>query len=157
MTRLVLAGLAVLAIIYTVPILVYAAFASFWGMAVPPGSVTIFLTGILLSKAGTAAAFVGLYALARPRLGRRWIPYAALWYAMFIAGEIGQAMGPGYTWREALAGGISETVYVPLAAWITARVAASSASFLSKPTSSHSAVRSSRFACLGTLAPGRVP
>src|SRR4030065_550197 len=56
MTRLVLAGLAVLAIIYTVPILVYAAFASFWGMAVPPGSVTIFLTGILLSKAGTAGA-----------------------------------------------------------------------------------------------------
>lgn len=123
MTRLVLAGLAVLAIIYTVPILVYAAFASLWGMAVPSGSVTMFLTGILLSKAGTAAAFVGLYALARPRLGRRWIPYAALWYAMFIAGEIGQAMGPGYTWREALAGGISETVYVPLAAWITVRVA----------------------------------
>jgi hypothetical protein len=42
---------------------------------------------------------------------------------MFIAGEIGQAMGPGYTWREALAGGISATVYVPLAGWITARAA----------------------------------
>ena len=122
MGRLVLAGILVLVVIYIVPILVYGALASIWGMAVPQGSVALFLTGILVSKAGTAAAFVGLYALARPLLGRRWLPYAALWYAMFILGEIGQAMGPGYTWREAVAGGISETVYVPLSAWIAARL-----------------------------------
>ena len=87
----------------TAPILVYGAFATIWGLATPSGSSVLFLTGVLISKAGTAVAFVGLY-------------------VMFILGEIGQAIGPGYTWPEAASGAISETVYVPVSAWITARL-----------------------------------
>jgi hypothetical protein len=45
--------------------------------------------------------------------------YALLWWVMFVVGEIGQAIGPDYTWKEAIAGMISETIYVPLAAYVT--------------------------------------
>ena len=38
---------------------------------------------------------------------------------MFIIGEIGQAIGPKYSWTEAIAGIISETVYFPLSAYVT--------------------------------------
>lgn len=118
--RLILAGVTVLIILYAVPFIVYAAFAAMWGMIVPQGPAGAFLAGILVSKIGTAAAFVGFFILSRPFLGKRWLPYAGLWYAMFILGEIGQAIGPGYGWREAVAGGVSETIYVPVAAWATA-------------------------------------
>ena len=45
--------------------------------------------------------------------------YALLWWVMFVVGEIGQAIGPNYTWKEAIAGMVSETIYVPLAAYVT--------------------------------------
>jgi len=48
--------------------------------------------------------------------------YAGLWWMMFVIGEIGQALGPGYTWTEALAGVISETVYFPVSALVTNRL-----------------------------------
>jgi hypothetical protein len=38
---------------------------------------------------------------------------------MFIIGEIGQAISPNYSWKEALAGIISETIYLPLSALVT--------------------------------------
>jgi len=38
---------------------------------------------------------------------------------MFVIGEVGQAIGPNYTWKEAIAGIISETVYLPLSAYVT--------------------------------------
>jgi hypothetical protein len=38
---------------------------------------------------------------------------------MFVIGEVGQAIGPNYSWKEAVAGAISETVYFPLAAFVT--------------------------------------
>jgi hypothetical protein len=37
---------------------------------------------------------------------------------MFVFGEIGQSIGPNYSWKEAVAGVISETVYLPLSAWL---------------------------------------
>lgn len=37
---------------------------------------------------------------------------------MFVIGEVGQAIGPNYGWKEAVAGVISETVYLPLSAWL---------------------------------------
>jgi hypothetical protein len=41
---------------------------------------------------------------------------------MFAIGEVGQAIGPSYSWKEALAGLISETAYFPLGAWIVSRL-----------------------------------
>ena len=48
--------------------------------------------------------------------------YACLWWLMFIIGEIGQAIGPQYSWKEAVAGIISETVYWPVSALVTNRL-----------------------------------
>jgi hypothetical protein len=41
---------------------------------------------------------------------------------MFILGEIGQAIGPNYSWKEAILGIISEIVYVPLSAYLIFRI-----------------------------------
>lgn len=74
---------------------------------------------MLVSKLGTALAFVLIFYVARGSLGGQWLVYALLWWVMFVLGEIGQAIGPDYTWKEAIAGVVSETIYVPLAAYVT--------------------------------------
>lgn len=113
----------VLAIIYAVPIAVYGAFSVVADLKLPGGaSPTVFLTSVLVSKLGTALAFVLIFYLARGSLDGRWPVYALLWWVMFVAGEIGQAIGPDYTWKEALAGAVSESIYVPLAAYVTSRL-----------------------------------
>ena len=48
-------------------------------------------------------------------LGGQWLLYAGLWWLMFVIGEAGQAIGPGYSVQEAMAGVVSETIYFPLA------------------------------------------
>ena len=109
------AVIAVFAIIFVVPIAVYGALAIATGLAVPGGDAAAFLAGVAVSKLGTAIAFVGLWMLVRPdRSGRLW-PYVLLWWVMFVTGEIGQALGPGYSWTEALGGILSESIYLPLA------------------------------------------
>jgi hypothetical protein len=40
---------------------------------------------------------------------------------MFVIGEVGQAIGPGYSWQEAVLGIVSESVYFPAAAVVTKR------------------------------------
>ena len=109
-TTIALATALTLLIIYLVPFLVYAGFSVFGGLETPEGSPLAFLAGALVSKTGTALAFVLVFYLARNDLGGRWLAYAGLWWLMFVIGEIGQAIGPGYSWREALAGIISETI-----------------------------------------------
>jgi hypothetical protein len=76
---------------------------------------------VLVSKAGTALAFVGIFALGQETLATQWLAYGLLWWGMYVIGEVGQAIGPGYSWSEAVAGIISETVYFPLAAFVVAR------------------------------------
>jgi hypothetical protein len=39
-----------------------------------------------------------------------------------VIGEVGQAIGPGYSWKEAIAGVISEAIYVPLSAYVARRM-----------------------------------
>ncbi len=116
MTRIALSILLTFAIIYFVPFLVYGLFSAVAGLETPesPGR---FLVSVLVTKLGTAAAFVLIFYLARETFGDRWLLYAFLWWLMFIFGEVGQAIAPDYTWKEAIAGMISETVYCPLAAW----------------------------------------
>ena len=120
MLRKALTVALVLVIIYTVPFLVYGLSSVVVDLRVPgDASPVLFLASVFVSKLGTALAFVLVFSFARDSLSGRWLLYALLWWAMFVVGEVGQAIGPEYTWEEAIAGMISETVYVPLAAYIT--------------------------------------
>lgn len=120
MVILILSIVLVLAIIYIVPFLIYG-LATVVADLKPPAGVAParFLLSVLVSKIGTAVAFVLLFYVARSALSGQWLLYAALWWLMFVIGEIGQAIGPNYTWKEALAGSLSETIYLPLSAYLT--------------------------------------
>jgi hypothetical protein len=119
MANLVLSFISVLVIIYMVPFLVYGVFTKITDLKPPEGiSPTQFLISVFVSKIGTAIAFVAIFYLTSTALGQQWLLYAFIWWLMFVIGEIGQAIGPNYTWKEAAAGIISETIYFPLAAFI---------------------------------------
>jgi hypothetical protein len=120
MLRIALTVALVLAIIYAVPFLVYGLFSAVTDLKLPGDAPpAVFLASVLVSKLGTALAFVLIFYVARGSLGGQWLVYALLWWVMFVLGEIGQAIGPDYTWKEAIAGVVSETIYVPLAAYVT--------------------------------------
>ena len=118
MKNVALSVLLVLAIIFAVPFVIYAATSAVTGLETPGGSSLVFLTGVLISKTGTALAFVLLFHVARDSLSGHWIQYAAIWWIMFAIGEVGQAIGPDYSWQEAVAGILSETIYFPLSAYL---------------------------------------
>ncbi len=120
MTKVILSIVVVLTVIYIVPFLVYGLDSAVAGLKPPEGaSPAQFLLSVLVSKFGTAIAFALLFYFARSSLSGRWLLYAFIWWLMFVFGEIGQAIGPNYTWKEAIAGVISETVYLPLSAYLT--------------------------------------
>lgn len=122
MKKVFLSFLAVLAIIFIVPVAVYGAFSAVTGLQPPGDSPLMFLLGVLVSKVGTALAFVLIFYLARTSLAGRWLLYASIWWLMFAFGEVGQAIGPDYPWQDAIAGVISETIYLPLSAYLTDRL-----------------------------------
>ncbi len=109
-------------ILFIVPVLVYGALSRVTGLQPPGGDPMAFLTGMAVSKLGTALAYVGIWALGREAFGTNWILYVALWWVMFALGEIGQAIGPDYSWSETIAGVASETIYLPLSGLIVARL-----------------------------------
>ena len=114
MRKLILNIGLVLAIIYIVPFAVYGVGSVVAGLKPPEGaSPARFLTSVFVSKLGTAICFVLIFYFAREEMRGRWALYACLWWLMFIIGEVGQAIGPQYSWKEAIAGIISETVYWP--------------------------------------------
>jgi len=115
--------LVVLVIIYVIPFAVYGALSALLGLKAP-GEVSPaqFLLSVLVSKVGTAIAFVVILYFARSALSRRWLLYAFLWWTMYVIGEVGQAIGPNYTWIEAIAGILSETLYFPLSAYLANRL-----------------------------------
>ena len=118
--ELVLGTALVWVVIFVVPIVVYGAFASVTGLQPPGDSAVRFLISTAVSKLGTAIAFVGIFYLGREVLGGQWLLYAGLWWLMFVIGEAGQAIAPGYSWQEAAAGAISETIYFPVSGRIVA-------------------------------------
>lgn len=120
--RIALAVAIVFAIIFVVPVLVYGLFSRVSGLQPPGGDPSAFLAGVAVSKLGTAAAFVGIWVLGRGALGPHLAAYVALWWMMFVLGEIGQALGPDYSWQEAIAGILSETIYLPLSGIVLARL-----------------------------------
>lgn len=122
MTTVALAIVLVLATIYAVPIAVYGIGAAVAGLRTPEGSPVAFLLGVLVSKLGTAIAFVLIYYFAIDSFSANVPLYVGLWWAMYVLGEIGQAIGPKYSWKEAIAGVISESVYFPVSGFIVARL-----------------------------------
>lgn len=120
MTTILVCICLVLLILYVVPFLVYGLASAKMDLKPPQGaSPARFLASIFVSKIGTAIAFVLLFYLARETFSSQWLLYALIWWLMFIIGEVGQAIGPNYSWKEALAGGISETINLPLCAYLT--------------------------------------
>lgn len=120
MAKVVLSIVLVLIVIYVVPLLVYGFGSAIAGLKTPEGaSPAKFLLSVLVTKVGTAIAFVLLFYLARSSLNGQWVSYAFIWWLMFVVGEIGQTIGPNYSWKEAIAGMISETIYLPLSAYLT--------------------------------------
>ena len=117
MIKIIISIIAVLAIIFVIPMVVYGAFSALTGLKPPGDSPLMFLIGVLISKFGTAIAFVLIYYVARNSWAGRWPLYAFLWWLMFAIGEVGQAIGPNYSWQYALAGILSETIYFPLSAY----------------------------------------
>ena len=118
MTKIIISTILVLAVIYIIPVIVYGIFSSVTGLKTPEGSPLLFLLSVLVSKVGTAIAFVLIFYFARNTFGNNWLLYAFIWWLMYVIGEVGQAIGPTYSWKEALAGVISETIYLPLSAYI---------------------------------------
>lgn len=119
MGKIVLSILLVLVIIYLVPFLVYSLFTVLTDLKTPEGtSPMLFLLSVFVSKIGVAIAFVLIYYFGRSALGGQWLLYAFIWWLMLVVGEIGQVIGPNYTWKEALAGILSETIYFPLSAYL---------------------------------------
>ena len=120
MGKLILCIVLVLTVIYIIPFILYSAASVLVGLEPPEGvSPGHFLMSILVSKIGTAITFVLIFYVARDALSGKWILYAGLWWLMYVIGEIGQTIGPNYSWQEAIIGTISETIYWPLSAFIT--------------------------------------
>jgi hypothetical protein len=123
MVKVMFTIIFVLAIIYIVPFLVYSVFTLITSLKPPKdASPAQFLTSVFVSKVGTAIAFVLIFYFARSSLTGQWPLYALIWWLMFAIGEIGQAIGAQYSWKEAVVGVISETIYLPLSAYVTDRL-----------------------------------
>jgi hypothetical protein len=119
MGKIIVSVLLVLLIIYTVPFLVYSLFTVLTDLKAPENiSPVQFLMSILISKVGVSIAFVLIFYVARDTFSGQWFLYAFMWWLMLSIGEIGQAIGPNYTWKEALAGILSETIYFPISAYV---------------------------------------
>lgn len=123
MKRLSLSFVSVLVIMYVVPFPFYAGAAALTGLQPPEGATPgMFFLSVLVIKIGVAAAFVLIFYMARDALAGRWLSYAFAWWLFFVLSEVGQAIGPGYSWTEVVAGILAETVYCPLAALVTDRL-----------------------------------
>ena len=118
MLQIILAIFLVLITIYIVPFIVYGVLSSLWSIKTPDGSPVLFLMSVFVSKAGTAITFVLIYYFAQAVFSSNWLLYTSLWLFMFIIGELGQAIAPNYTFKEAIAGIISEVIYFPVSGYI---------------------------------------
>jgi hypothetical protein len=123
MTRIALSVCVTLVIMYVVAFVVYGTFSALLDLQPPAGaSPAVFLISIFIVKLGLAIAFVLLFYVARETWADRWLLYALIWWLMFAVAELGQAVGPGYSWTEAIAGIIAEAIYCPLCAFLLPRL-----------------------------------
>lgn len=119
MDKIIIATVLVLLVIFIVPIVVYGGLSPILGLKTPEGATPmLFLASVFVTKIGTAIGFVLIFYFARSYFSEQWLQYALIWFAMYTINEIGQAIVPTYSWKDALAGIISEAMYFPLSAFI---------------------------------------
>lgn len=118
---IILGFLATLVIIFLVPVVIYGVFSSFLGVKEPDEKLRFFMS-VLVQKVGTALGFVLLFYVARDYFTDKWLAYSLLWFFMFAIQEVGQALGPHYSKKEAAAGIVSEFIYFPLAGLAVSRL-----------------------------------
>lgn len=119
MVKVLIGVISTLFIIFIIPFVVYGIFSNVIGIKTPEGvSPSQFLFSVLISKVGTAIAFTLLFYFSKNIFYDKWLLYAFIWWLMFIFNEVGQAVGPNYSWNYAIAGVISETIYFPLSVFI---------------------------------------
>lgn len=120
--RVLVAIAAVWGILFAVPFVIYGSASALFGLQPPAGPAWQFLLSVAVTKVGTAAAFVALFALCRDGWRGRWLRYAGIWFLMFAVSEIGEVVKPGYSIVYALLGILSEAIYAPLSAFTTDRL-----------------------------------
>jgi hypothetical protein len=109
MLNLLWGTLTTLIIIFVVPIIIYGVLSPILKIKTPEGVSPIqFLLSVFITKIGTAFLIAALF----------YIMYIFFWLIMFILGEIGQVIGPNYSWKEAMAGIISELIYIPCSIYL---------------------------------------
>lgn len=110
---------AVLLIVFIVPILIYGLFSALLGLEDTDKKLGFFV-GVLVQKLGTAGGFVGLMYYSGEIFITSWWLYSLIWLAMYALTELGQVLMSEYTWKEAAAGVLSEAIYFPLAGVVAA-------------------------------------
>jgi hypothetical protein len=123
MMRRVWATLLVLLVIYAVPFLVYGLASALTGLAPPTAASPVeFLLGVLVTKIGTAIAFVALFEASQSLWRPHWMRYAAIWFVMFALSEAGDALSGRSTAFMAALGVLSEAIYLPLSALLVRKL-----------------------------------
>jgi Na+/H+ antiporter NhaD/arsenite permease-like protein len=117
----VLSFVLTLVIIFVVPVLIYSIFVKFAGLKEPDKKLS-FMISVLVQKMGTVLGFVLIYSLGRDSFDGSWLTYGLVWATMFAIVEIGQAIGPDYSKKEAVAGIISEFIYFPISAFVISQL-----------------------------------
>ncbi|MBN1994472.1 MAG: hypothetical protein JW953_17370 [Anaerolineae bacterium] len=116
--KLIFSVLLTVFINYLVPFLAYALLLAVGFL--PPvenDSPGLFLLSLLILNTGIALSFVLIFYVARQSFAGRWLLYGLLWWLMFTFIELGQAIGPDYTWPQAVVGLVAALVYFPLSAF----------------------------------------
>ena len=120
--RVLVAVILVWALLFAIPFAVYGSASTFLDLKAPVGPAWRFLCGVAVTKLGTTAAFVALFALSRDAWRGHWPLYGSIWFAMFAASEIGDVVRMATGIDEAILGILSEAVYAPASAFVINRV-----------------------------------
>lgn len=120
--RVVIAIASVWAILFAVPFAVYASASVLLELTPPVGPAWRFLSGVALTKLGTAVAFVALFGLSRDAWRGHWLLYGAIWFVTFAASEIGDVARSATSFVEAMLGIFSEAFYAPASAFTIDRL-----------------------------------
>lgn len=120
--RVLIAVILVWAILFVVPFAVYGSASKFLDLKPPVGPAWRFLSGVALTKLGTALAFVALFAHSRDAWRGHWALYGAIWFVTFAASEVGDVVRMVSSTGDAILGILSEAVYAPVSAFAISRL-----------------------------------
>lgn len=81
-----------------------------------------YLAGLALSRLGMALAFVGLWLMVRYDQVERIWTFVFFWWVMLAFYEVGQAIGPDYSWLDAVSGLVAASISLPLSGLIVTRL-----------------------------------